>query len=113
MTRVGRHEADFAALVADAADAALARADASAIEAVFLASFAPRELCGLSDPARVVGDALARRLPALRAPIHGPFKTGGEAMFHALEFMRDARRDVLLGPCVSIRPAPPFAWVWR
>ncbi|HXV12800.1 MAG TPA: thiolase family protein [Candidatus Krumholzibacteria bacterium] len=99
MTRVGRHDADFAALAADAAWEALAGADASAIEAVFLASFAPRELCGLSDPAGTIASVLAARVPGVRAPLHGPFKTGGEAMFHALEFMRAARGDVLVMGC--------------
>ncbi len=97
MTRVGRHDADFVALAAGASQDALAGTDASAIEAVFLASFAPRELCGLSDPAGEVARVLAER--GVRAPVRGPFKTGGEAMFHALEFMRVARADVLVLGC--------------
>jgi acetyl-CoA C-acetyltransferase len=99
MTRVGRHDADYATLAADATAQALADVDSSAISAVYLASFAPRELCGLTDPARVVVEALAARGVALRVPVHGPFKTGGEAMFHALEAMRDTRGDVLLIGC--------------
>ena len=99
MTRVGRHDADYATLAADAAAQALADVDASAVEAVFLASFAPRELCGLADVGRLVADVIAARAPSLQAPLHGPFKTGGEAMFHALEFMREGRGDVLLVGC--------------
>lgn len=99
MTRIGRHEADYAALAVGAAIEALEGADASRVEAIFLASFAPRELCGLNDPCRVVRDAIVARAPALRAPIRGLFKTGGEAIFRALEFMRDARGDVLVVGC--------------
>jgi len=99
MTRIGRHDEAYATLAADAAVRALADVDPVAIEAVFLASFAPRELCGLADPARTVMDAIASRAPSLRAPIRGPFKTGGEAMFHALEHMREESGDVLLVGC--------------
>jgi acetyl-CoA acetyltransferase len=99
MTRIGRHDADYASLAAEAAAQALDDTDPSRIEAVFHASFAPRELCGLHDPSRVVFDAIAARVPTLRAPIRGPFKTGGEAIYHALEFMREARGDVLIVGC--------------
>ena len=99
MTRIGRHELDYAALVAEAVLAALAGVDPGTIRAVYLASFAPVELCGIADPARLVAETIAARVPALHAPVLGPYKTGGEALFHALQSMRRERDDVLVVGC--------------
>ncbi len=99
MTRIGKHDADYATLAADAAAQALANADPGAIAAVFVSSFAPRELCQISDPARTIMEALAARAPGIDAGAHGPYKTGGEALFHAMEFMRTHSGDVLVVGC--------------
>ncbi len=99
MTRVGRHQSDYASLAAEAAMQALDGVDASRIEAVFLASFAPRELCGIADPAHAVTEAIAAHPRAPRVRARGPYKTGGEALFHALEFMRNGSGDVLVAGC--------------
>jgi len=97
MTRFGRSEADYLALVEEAASAVLEGGDVERIDRVYLSTFAPTELCGISDPARAVGRLLAERVPGLRATVLGPFKTGGEALHEALE--SDGRGDVLLLGC--------------
>lgn len=99
MTRVGKSAADYATLAGDAAAQALDGTDTSAVTALFLASFAPRELCGFSDPGAVAMAAIRARATLGNIPVHGPFKTGGEAMFHALEHMRTSPGDVLLVGC--------------
>ena len=99
MTRVGKSEADYATLAGAAAAQALDGVDGSAITAVFLASFAPRELCGFTDPAAAAMEAIRARVSLPRVPLHGPFKTGGEAMFRALEHMRATAGDVLVLGC--------------
>ena len=99
MTRIGRHDSDFRSLLSEAAGLALAGADPARIDAVFLASFAPGELCGIMDPVGLVRDALRELAPDLRAPVFGPFLTGGEAICAALEHARRAGGDVLLVGC--------------
>lgn len=84
MTRLGRLDADYLDLVREAAAPVLALADVERIGRVLVSSFAPTELCGLADPAAAVGGVLRRLAPALDAPVLGPFKTGGEALFEAL-----------------------------
>jgi acetyl-CoA C-acetyltransferase len=99
MTRIGRHELDYTSLAAQAVADAMVNVAPDGIRAVYLASFAPVELCGISDPAAAVAAALTARVPSLRAPVRGPYKTGGEALFHALESMRGDSGDVLLVGC--------------
>ena len=97
MTRIGRHDGDYASLAAEAVADVLAEVDAGPVRAVYLASFAPVELCQIPDPARLVADLLA--VHELRVPVHGPYKTGGEALFHALQSMRETPGDVLVLGC--------------
>jgi acetyl-CoA C-acetyltransferase len=78
-------------LLNEAADAVLADMDPARIGAVFYASFAPTELCGITDPARALSEALKRSFPDLDAPVYGPYKTGGEALFTALETVTGGR----------------------
>jgi len=85
MTRIGKRRSGYFEMVCEAADGILSRSDPGRIRRVFLSTFAPRELCGIEDPAADVGSALRERFPDLRAAISGPFKTGGEALFRALE----------------------------
>ncbi len=99
MTRIGRHPLDYASLAAEAVVEALAGIEPAAIRAIYLASFAPVELCAIYDPARAIADVLLLRVPALRAPVLGPFKTGGEALFHALQSMGAESGDVLVVGC--------------
>jgi acetyl-CoA C-acetyltransferase len=102
LTRIGRSRSGFFDLVCDAADAVLSKTDPERIARVYFSSFAPRELCGIVDPAGALASALGSRFPALSAPIEGPYKTGGEALFNALErFGADtaAGGDCLLLAC--------------
>jgi acetyl-CoA acetyltransferase len=64
------------------------------ISDIYIASYAPAELCGIADPFRVLTQAIQLEFPALRATYHGLFKTGGEALHKALEHME-------LDPAVS------------
>lgn len=99
MTRIGRHDAEYSALLAEPVRAALGDAQPDGIDAVFLSSFAPRELCGLENTPSLVRDALrACALPG-DPPVHGPFKTGGEALMRAVEYCASNRADVLVVGC--------------
>ncbi len=99
MTRIGRHDADYATLAADAVERALSQVDTGDLRAVFVSSFAPKELCGLSNPGRDIVHAVGTRRPLPAVPVRGPYKTGGEALFHALEWMQRNDGDVLLIGC--------------
>lgn len=99
MTRIGRRDADYLSLLVEAAAPVLDGADVERISRVYLSSFAPRELCGIDDAAAEAGAALAARWPGLGAGVRGPFKTGGEALFHALEETGNDDGDILLLGC--------------
>jgi acetyl-CoA C-acetyltransferase len=99
MTRIGRHEAEYAALLAQAVEAALRGVDPGALDSVFLSSFAPRELCGIADARVPVRDALRSAGHGGDAEVHGPFRTGGEALYHAIERCHATDRDVLVVGC--------------
>lgn len=99
MTRIGRHDEDYATLLEEAAAAALRAAGTHSIDSVFLSSFAPRELCGIEDTAAVVRGVL-RRLGVDGGPaVHGAFRTGGEALHQAIERCHHTERDVLVIGC--------------
>jgi len=85
LTRIGKRRSGYLDMACEAAEAALSTADPMRIGRIYFSSFAPRELCGIDDPVGELGKALTRRFPGLNAPITGPFKTGGEALFRALE----------------------------
>jgi len=99
MTRIGRLDGDFADLLRTCLDDCFSSLDDPArIAAVFVASFAARELCDV-DARTAVMAGLAGRGVAAGAPVAGPFRTGGEALFRALEWMRQSPGDVLLVGC--------------
>jgi len=98
MTRVGRHDADYESLLVQPIAAALAHPDTGPIDSVFLASFAPRELCGIEDVAGQVARTLAPLLPS-PVPVFGPFRTGGEALYRAIARCQTTRGDVLVVGC--------------
>jgi len=89
MTRFGRLDSGYLDLVSEAAADVLTGHDAEGVRRIFFSSFAPVELCGIPDPAGAVAAVLRERFPGLVAPVVGPFKTGGEALHHALEWMDD------------------------
>jgi acetyl-CoA acetyltransferase len=99
MTRIGRHEADYASLLAQPIHSALSGEDPGSVDSVFLSSFAPRELCGIDDPCALVRDALRGLGVARDTAVHGPFRTGGEAIHRAIERCQHTDRDVLVVGC--------------
>jgi len=99
MTRIGRHEDDYATLLGHAAAAALRASDTHSIDSVFLSSFAPRELCGIDDAAALVRSVLRELGVDGTAAVHGPFKTGGEALHHAIERCHATDGNVLVIGC--------------
>ena len=99
MTRFGRLETGYFDLVEEAARSALWDVDPASISRVYFSSFAPRELCGIHQPARRVLDVLKSVCPEISAPVHGPFITGGEALFVALESSVRTGGDALVLGC--------------
>lgn len=84
MTQFGRLDSGLEALALDALQGVMADADPERVERIYLASYAPAELCGIVDPLRALSRTIQAEFPELRATYHGVFKTGGEALYHAL-----------------------------
>ena len=101
LTRIGKRRSGYFDLACEAAEAVLSTADPERIGQIYFSSFAPRELCGIDDPAGALASTLRDRFPSLTAPIEGPFMTGGNALFRALEGKREGvgREDTLLLAC--------------
>ena len=85
MSPFGRLDGDFLQLMSGAADGLLEGDSVDDIAAIYLSTFAPFELCGISDPAGALRTHLAQRYPKLGIPVNGPYLTGGAAMVAALE----------------------------
>ena len=98
MTRIGRHDADYEALLSESITRAVGEIDADRVAAVCFASFAPRELCGIEDSAALVRAALALA-GCGPLPVEGPFRTGGEALLAALRRLDAGAGDVLVVGC--------------
>jgi len=90
MTRIGRLDADLVAIAAEAARGVLSDTDLTLVSDIYIASFAPSELCGMTNPLRSLSHAIQTEFPRLRATYHGIFKTGGDALFTALGAMNGA-----------------------
>jgi acetyl-CoA acetyltransferase len=99
MTRIGKLEDDYLSLVMRAVEPVLSANDAGRISDVYFSSFAPRELCAIPDPLASVARLIQRRFPQCGADFHGPFKTGGEALFAALEKGCDDHGEMLVLAC--------------
>jgi len=99
MTRIGRHDGGYDSLLAECTAVAVRDLDPERLGAVFMASFAPRELAGVADPAAALRAQLASRVPGDPPAVFGPFKTGGEALYHAIEHCENAGGDVLVLGC--------------
>jgi len=99
MTRIGRHDSGYSALLAQAIRDALRDGNHGSIDSVYLSSFAPRELCGIDDAAALVRAALRECGVDSAPPVHGPFRTGGEALHHAIERCGTTDDDVLVVGC--------------
>jgi acetyl-CoA C-acetyltransferase len=91
MTRIGRHDSGYQDLLREAISLAFDRVDPSRITRTYFSSFAPSELCGIADPIGTVMDTLAEVFPLVDGHILGPYRTGGEALFCALEHRSGAR----------------------
>lgn len=111
LTPIGRRDEDLVALVLEALRGALLEADISRITDVYIASYAPTELCGLTNPLQRLGHAIQLEFPRLRATFRGIFKTGGDALFSALETIdRQAsagRGDVVVVGAEKMTHLPP------
>ena len=97
MTPIGRRTEDYHDLLDDAVKPLLSASDPERITRIYFSSFAPVELCGINDPATSIERFFRDRHPSVNAPVHGPFKTGGEALFRALSDPGDG--DVLVAGC--------------
>lgn len=85
VTPFGRLDGDLVSIMLDAVCPILSATDVGRIGHVYIASYAPSELCGMSDPYHQLSGAIQTSFPGLRAAYHGVFKTGGEALYNALE----------------------------
>jgi len=103
LTRVGRHDASLPTLVEEAAAAVIA--PEAPIAAVYLSSFAPAELCGIEDVAGTVSHLLSSRF-GIEVPVQGPFRTGGEALYEALQASERTDGDTLLIACEKMTHVP-------
>lgn len=99
MTRLGKLEDEYLSIVMQAAEPILAATDAGRIRDVYFSSFAPRDLCAIPDPLGDVARLIRERHPLCRADFHGPFKTGGEALYEALQRGCDDRGDIMVLAC--------------
>ncbi len=99
MTRIGRDNRDFRALVSDAVRGVLHDDRAADLGAVFVSSFAARELCGIDDVNAAASEGIRAVAPSLAAPVFGPYRTGGEALLRAIEHCEGTGRDVLVVGC--------------
>lgn len=95
MTRFGRLDGDYASLLLESARAILAGCDPRRVSSVYLSSFAPGPLCGIRDLRGTVSRAFKKEFPSLEAVYHGPFKTGGEALFACLDCFEGTNALVL------------------
>ena len=99
MTRIGRLDGSYHTLLSDALQTIAATTDLDAIDSVHLSSFAPAELCGIHDAAAAVRGVLREMGARKNPPVHGAFRTGGEALHHAIARAQQTDRDVLVVGC--------------
>lgn len=81
----GRRDDNFLSITMEAVRAAMSAGDLSSVRHIYIASYAPEKLCDLPDPFGLITTAIASEFRGLRATCHGLYKTGGEALFAALE----------------------------
>ena len=85
MTRFGRLDRGLETLALDALRGVMAETDPGCVDRIYLASYAPAELCSIANPLKKLTLAIQTEFPELRAKFHGIFKTGGEALYQALQ----------------------------
>ena len=114
ITPFGRLDGDLISIVLDAVRPVLSTTDVRDVGHVYIASYAPGELCRMTDPFRRISRAVQADFPGLRATYHGIYKTGGEALFTALEDISaaassDAGEALVLGAEKMTHIAPAVA----
>ena len=87
ISRFGRRDADYLTITIEAVRGALASADVDRVRGIYVASYAPAELCRLENPFDRVTRAVASEYPDLRCGYYGLFKTGADAVHEALVAM--------------------------
>jgi acetyl-CoA acetyltransferase len=87
MTSFGRLDRNLASIALDAVRGVLRDADIQRVRRVYVASYAPTELCQIVTPLDWIRKEILRYFPDIQAGFHGVFKTGGEALFAALQDM--------------------------
>lgn len=84
ITHFGRSSDDFVTVAMAALRPVLTGCDIERVRDVYLAAYAPAELCNIPDPFGALRSAIEAEFPRLRARYHGMFKTGGAALYEAL-----------------------------
>jgi acetyl-CoA C-acetyltransferase len=109
LTRVGRRGEDLIGLFLEALGGVLRDTDPSRVTDIYVASYAPSELCGLPGPLESVREAVQREFPGVRAVFRGMYKTGGDALFTALEDTdrSPARGEVIVVGAEKMTHLPP------
>ena len=74
-------------MVLEAVRPVLSTTNVRDITRVYIASYAPGELCRMTDPFGQISHAIRTGFPDLQAAFHGIYRTGGEALFTALTDM--------------------------
>lgn len=92
-THFGRLDDGYIDLCLEAARPVISVADPGRISRIYIASYAVSGLCGITEPFQRVAQAIQAEFPSLRASYHGFFKTGGEALFSAIEQLAGVRED--------------------
>lgn len=80
--RCGRRNDDFVSITMEAIKAV--SSGEMPVHHIYVASYAPVELCDLSDPLGLIQAAVHAEYPQWQPRFHGLYKTGGEALFTAL-----------------------------
>ncbi len=90
MSAFGKRDADYVAIAMEAARGALAGVDIARIRRVYIASYAPAELCQIEDPFGDIAHTIVREFRELRVGSPRVFKTGAEALYAALSDLSTA-----------------------
>ncbi|UCH84645.1 MAG: hypothetical protein JSW50_02830, partial [Candidatus Latescibacterota bacterium] len=85
MTSFGRLEGDIGAITLEALRGVLRDTDNRRVRHIFVAAYAPADLCQIPDPMEWTKDLVRHGFPEIRAEFHGVYRTGGEALYTALE----------------------------
>ncbi len=99
MTKFGKLDGDYCSIALQAALPVLSTTDPGRITDVYISSFAPGELCGVTDPRSSIVSDIQESCPEFRPSSHGVFKTGGAALHAALSGRFAEGSELLLIAC--------------